>query len=585
MQDKADASTRVAVARLIPVVFLLIVPPVTAGITLNEVLYDPTGADGGKEFVELYNEASVTVGLDGWRLQFANGAVGDVWEGRWMGSAEDSISAYGFFVIVDQGWQGLAPDAIASLSLQNGPDAIRLLEDGAVADLLGYGDLELPELYEGRPHPGSGSGVALARRPDGRDTDDNATDWTRLADGTPGAPNFPAFGLEILAYRAEPPSLPCSGAEVHLELGFVNAGVDTLPAAVLTLRGNDRILAETVHEALIPEAVGHANFIWHHESDGLLELFLNWPLDSVDEASVTIPAGGFMSGLPPLILTEVMAGPESGACEWVEISALGDHPVALSDYALCDEGGTPSPLPIHDLQPGDRMILVQDTDKFTAWWRQHQHDNTPWPCPLVHPDFNTVELAGSWPTLNNTPPSDRDFADRVHLLDTRGVVVDHVTLGWAGAEVRTGRSLERSGPTPAGHTMTLWGPCTAAVGSTPGCANSLEAVVEDEGALIVTRSDSAGGEAPDCIIFSFTLYGSEISWRLEIYDLTGFRLRDLGGESLGPGPRRVFWDGRDDRGRQPPPEALVALLTIQGESGVRLRQHKALVVTATAVRP
>ena len=53
---------------------------------INEVYYDPEGADAGHEFVELYNAGPQSVSLIGVRLEFANGADGPVWQTRWEAS-------------------------------------------------------------------------------------------------------------------------------------------------------------------------------------------------------------------------------------------------------------------------------------------------------------------------------------------------------------------------------------------------------------------------------------------------------------------------------------------------------------------
>ena len=38
------------------------------------------------------------------------------------------------------------------------------------------------------------------------------------------------------------------------------------------------------------------------------------------------------------------------------------------------------------------------------------------------------------------------------------------------------------------------------------------------------------------------------AWRAFVYDLWGNRVRDLGGDDLGPGRRSLVWDGDDDAG-------------------------------------
>ena len=56
-----------------------------AGLLLNEVLYDPPGADGDGEFVELIAAGDDSVRLADVRLEFCNGATPGDWELLWSG--------------------------------------------------------------------------------------------------------------------------------------------------------------------------------------------------------------------------------------------------------------------------------------------------------------------------------------------------------------------------------------------------------------------------------------------------------------------------------------------------------------------
>ena len=153
---------------------------------INEICYDPEGADAGHEFVELYNAGPQPASLIGIRLEFANGADGPVWQTRWTATAADTIACAGFFLIADRGWAAdPPPQAEVTLGLQNGPDAVRLIRDGTVLDRVGYGDLQDAELYESQPAVDVASGQALARRPDGQDTEVNSVDLV-AAEPTPG---------------------------------------------------------------------------------------------------------------------------------------------------------------------------------------------------------------------------------------------------------------------------------------------------------------------------------------------------------------------------------------------------------------
>ena len=98
----------------------------TTAVVINEVLYDPPGADAGGEFVELLNPGPGPVDLAGFRLEFANGADGPAWQIRWQGGADDHLDPGAVFLLVDTGWTGPPGQAEVRLALQNGPDAVRL---------------------------------------------------------------------------------------------------------------------------------------------------------------------------------------------------------------------------------------------------------------------------------------------------------------------------------------------------------------------------------------------------------------------------------------------------------------------------
>ncbi|MDO9170403.1 MAG: lamin tail domain-containing protein, partial [bacterium] len=203
-------------------VSLLAVRTGAAEPLLNEVLYDPPGADGGAEFVELLNVGAETLDLAGVRLEFANGAVAPAWERRWEGAPGDSLAPGARWLIADSGWTGdVAPNVLVSLRLQNGPDAVRLRRGEVVLDLLGYGDLADPVFFETAPHPGTAA-ASLGRRPDGEDSGRNDRDWVVCAEPTPGRPNFPTYGWQVLTVTPDPPSLPAPGVAVAVAVTLRN---------------------------------------------------------------------------------------------------------------------------------------------------------------------------------------------------------------------------------------------------------------------------------------------------------------------------------------------------------------------------
>jgi len=169
----------------------LVAAPVRALPLLSEVLYDASGSDGGKVFVELFGTPGTP--LDGLVLEAVNGAGGGVTASVALSGA---IPADGFFVVADAdadapgGTQVPEADLVASFDPQNGPDSVVLRgAAGGILDALGYGSFDPDDVFagEGAPAPGVSAGSSLARRFADVDTDDNAADFVVLDAPTPGA--------------------------------------------------------------------------------------------------------------------------------------------------------------------------------------------------------------------------------------------------------------------------------------------------------------------------------------------------------------------------------------------------------------
>lgn len=166
--------------------------PPALKLVINEVDYDQAGADDA-EFVEIVNPNSDAVELDGYRIELVNGS-----NGRRYGSyaPDGRLDAGAYLVIGDQAVIDALPAGTAAVTLksgglQNGPDAVRIVEadTGRVLDALHYEEA-VPDAGEGTPAPedATGSPTSIGRCPDGFDSDDNGTDFA-AAPPTPGAAN------------------------------------------------------------------------------------------------------------------------------------------------------------------------------------------------------------------------------------------------------------------------------------------------------------------------------------------------------------------------------------------------------------
>jgi hypothetical protein len=584
----------VATLRLSGAVALVTPCWAVAAVVLNEVLYDPSGADAGKEFIELFNPGPVAVCLAGYRLQTANGADSPPsWSTRWTGTLADTIGPGGRFLVVDTGWTSPpAAAATATLALQNGPDALRLARPGTTDDRLGYGHLAALDFCEGAPHPGARAGQSLARRPDGRDTDDNAADWVGLDLPTPGAPNFAARAATVESLTAEPPMAAAAGWPVTLALRLRNAGLEPLPAGLihlLALPGGESDAAARPESTMVwLEAIGPGearvlSFVWTPSAEGRRRLHLTSAPDSCG-VGLNLPAGAYQVGPAGPYLSEVMAAPSTGGCEWVEVGNAGTAACALGALQWRDEDSTWRSLPPRELAPGELVVLAADVSRLLSWWRGagRAEDGE---CGAVSLAEHSLEPSGAWPSLNNSPPAGRAYADRLLLADSAGTVLDCVVIGGEGLDVPAGRSLERAYLRPRGQPARNWGPTSAAAGATPGCPNALSLVAPPAvgPALRPNPFDPATGAL---LHVQFSLEGPECAWEARIFDLWGRQVRDLGGDALGPGPRDAAWDGRDDGGEAVAPGGYVVVVRRFAADGGLLGSARGLaVVNAERGRP
>ena len=166
--------------------------PPALKLVINEVDYDQAGADDA-EFVEIVNPNSDAVELDDYRIELVNGS-----NGRRYGSYAPAgrLDAGAYLVIGDRAVinalpAGTAAATLKSGGLQNGPDAVRIVEaaTGRVLDALHYEEA-IPDTGEGTPAPEdvTSSPTSIGRCPDGFDSDDNGADFATMTP-TPGAVN------------------------------------------------------------------------------------------------------------------------------------------------------------------------------------------------------------------------------------------------------------------------------------------------------------------------------------------------------------------------------------------------------------
>lgn len=551
-----------------------------ADLVLNEVLYDPAGADEGREFVELWNPDSSSVSLDGLALEAGDGARPGAWEIVWQAAPGSVAAARSAYLVAGSALVG---------ALQNGPDAVRLVRGSVVVDLLGYGDLETATLYEGAPAADPTSGQSLARVADGVDTGTNRDDWAAEGEPTPGFANRPDVRLRISR----------SGVLASPEVAWPGEMV-TLSAWVRNL---GRLALDETRWIIEAEVAADSSGVWAPvvSAPGIAvapaeSVFLSLsfaaapPGPAIARLCLRDPAGaaGATSGVAPLADTVAVpirsiAGPavvseiafqDAGADEWVEIwfrEAIAD----VGELSIADASATPRRIDrgaeARHVEAGRYLVIAQDPALVRARFGL--------------PDSTVYGVAGGWPSLNDTGGNGAP-ADRVRIVDAAGVPCDAVPYH-AGSSARGG-SLERlSFDLPSAASGT-WAESIDPGRGTPGRENSMRApgaVTAARGPLLVAGARvlrrKGGAAVPVVLRVTAAALGRRLTVR--VHDLLGRPLRTLVEGQRCTTEATFLWDGRDDRGDPVPAGIYVIRAEVLPEDGAGARASS--VPLAVAAEP
>lgn len=403
-------------------------PPLHARIA--EVHYDAVGDDTGREFVELFNPFATALSLTGVRLESGDGSGPGRWTPRWTGAPDDSIGPGARFVI-GGALIGAAPDALVTLDLQNGPDAVRLVWPDGATEVVGYGVAEFAEYACGPPAMDVGSGQSLARIPDDADGGGNAFDF-RAAPPTPGRANQRRRDLSWLSGSVGLMAPVTSAAmPVVLRGTLENRGSEPLPAASCGWSVREMGDTLTLARGVVASAVAPgetvsvtATLAGLAPSKRRIVMVASVPGDEAPENdgdSLWVRVG-----LGPLQLTEIQFHPAAGEGEWVEVVNAGAVPLDLGAFGIADRALSPGHVVATMLAPESLAVLAQDRSGFLARF------------PRL--DSTRVLRVSPWPTLNNSD-DDRHVADVASLIETEGTFSDCVPYSAAG--VPAGVPLER----------------------------------------------------------------------------------------------------------------------------------------------
>jgi len=585
-------SIRVSMFAVVAFAALTAAQPARSELVLNEVLYDPAGADEGQEFVELWNPDSTARSLDGVSIEAGDGARPDTWTSVWRAPAGLVVAPGSAFLVDGEALTG---------SLQNGPDAVRLIRGATVLDLLGYGDLASPLSYEGAPAPDVASGSSLARVTDGVDTNVNRDDWAAEGEPTPGVANHPATRLRIArtGVRASP-EVAWPGEPIEIAAWIRNTGRSAIEGSHWKLVAEESAVAGAVDTsptwlpvgatpgvAIAPSESLHCAVTIAAPGAGLWRVRLRLQAASASAAGSSssdraTESGGlsdtsvvaFRSLAGPAVLSEI-AFHDAGAGEWIEVWFRESVP-DIGALAIADAVSAPRLVergPVtRRAEAGSYLVIAQGPERVRA--------------RFALADTVVLGVVGGWPALNDEGTGGEP-ADHVRIL-IDGAPSDAAPY-WGEASERGG-SLERLSPDLPSAAAGTWLETIDRSGGTPGRANSMHAPGADvaaRGPLLVAgarvlRRDS--NDAPP-IVFRATPEAKGRRLTVRVQDLLGRPIRTLVEGQRFVAPGAFLWDGKDDHGAPVPPGLYVVRAEALAENGAPARSSALPLAVAAGGAP
>jgi len=247
---------------------------------------------------------------------------------------------------------------------------------------------------------------------------------------------------------------------------------------------------------------------------------------------------------PPFYITEFLANPTTDlGTEWIELRNRLDIPFDIANWLIGDAQG------FHIisefeliLAPGEYFILAQNASAFNQYYHGFGR-------PVIQPP--------TWPRLNND-------VDEISLVDHLGILADYVAYTQVYPDNFTWCRGEES------PNINRWGRSSVPGGS-PGGANQV--VFETRIAPVTMSADppvfaARAGHGPDSTAFIITAPSDE-SYSLRIFDRQGRVVRTFADRS----PifyDRYTWRGEDDNGALLPIGTYIALYEVDGVGTVKL---------------
>ena len=540
--------------KIIFFLFLIITNLIIAQtIVINEIMYDPDGADTGFEWIELYNNGDNVVDLNNWVLSKA----GSSFETIFVFEA-NLIQPYSYFLIGEE----FVPntDLIETLVFQNGgtaTDGIQLVSpDGLYSDTVLYDspnsnnlpdDLDNPAINFA---PDVSSGNSLARKQDGVDSNNCEIDFFECENLTPNEANL--YPTDLAIYFT---NIVLENDVYWLETTIWNlstANVDNL-TATLEIWLNDHI----VNTYLLPEIFAEYSIFVKYKIDQIetgyntITTAVNYPFDNYLDNNFV--SESILLGNSPIIINEIMFKPLESNQEWLEIFNRTNCAYRVDNLQIIDTAG--GIISVCDtIQLVDFLVICEDKNKLLNSY------------PNVNSD--KVIEAEYWTSLNNTDES-------LKLIDNFNTKLD--SIFYSGDNCEDNISIERVNPYLPSFEEN-WGPSVSNLGATPCEKNSIFVEILPPSSKLSVNPNAFSSQSGIPTVISFKLPEIISTVTIRIFDLKGRLVKTILNQALQACDGNIIWNGSDNDGFNLPIGIYIILLEATALNTEKIYSNKTTVV-------
>ncbi len=415
-----------------------------ASLKINELCYDPSGSDSGKEWIEIINPSSETINLLGWKIQAAGTHFNNVFQ-----FSEDYFIEAGQIILVGES-EVPNVDITADLNFQNGgsaTDGVRIVSpDEDYSDTVLYDSPNTNNLVDDTGNiatefcPDVSQGHSLARVENGVDTD-SAADFFDCYTPTPGETNF----ISIDLYLKE---LAVSYGRGVLQIRAVIHNLSTITvdndfAKLSFYCGNNLLKTDFLDTIAADDSLVYSTDLeWSETGYFLIRGQIDFSDD--DNAENNFKTDSFLSEKSKIKFNEIMFAPSSENTEWIELysdlNGSGNYP---DTWKIIDESN--GEIKFSKIFGNDYSVICHDSLQLIS--------------TFPNCDKSKIIQAKSWTTLNNS-------SEKLWLTDQYNTVFD--SCFYNNNSYENDVSLER-----ISVNLPDWGFSISENGATPGKKNSI----------------------------------------------------------------------------------------------------------------